>query len=117
MKNEVFNIRMINTTDDDYPLIMRGLPNKEKYTLLGINDAVFVPLYQVIDEIIGIKANIIKRNGVECCPTCMKPFTPQQKVGEWIGGSLCNRCNYKKMPLWQYDYCPKCGAKMEEIEE
>jgi hypothetical protein len=77
MTDDKFNIRMISTTDDDYPLIMRDLPNKEKYQLLGINDAVFVPLYQVIDEITGIKADIIKRNGVECCPTCMKPITPQ----------------------------------------
>lgn len=43
----------------------------------------------------------------------LKWLEQQPKVGKWIGGSLCNRCNYKKMPLWQYDYCPKCGAKME----
>lgn len=38
------------------------------------------------------------------------------KTGKWIGGTICGNCNHKKMPLWQYDYCPKCGAKMEVDE-
>ncbi len=54
---------------------------------------------------------------INCCPTCIKPFYQQPKIGEWIGGSMCSRCNYKKMPLWQYNYCPNCGSKNGGNEE
>ena len=28
---------------------------------------------------------------------------------------LCNRC--KKKEYWESDYCPNCGAKMDEVSE
>lgn len=57
-------------------------------------------------------------------------FTPKQKTGHWIrvaGGSLiddyrCDCCNHQP-PIrkvgstwgWDFtDYCPNCGAKMDE---
>ena len=39
-----------------------------------------------------------------------------QPIGKWIGGTICSTCNYKKMFLWQYNYCPKCGTRLE-VEE
>lgn len=58
----------------------------------------------VIDAMIDWAIRIVKRQ---------PSVTPQQKIGKWIGGSICNRCNYKKMPLWRYNYCPNCGCRME----
>lgn len=39
-----------------------------------------------------------------------------QPIGKWIGGTICSNCNHHKMLLWQYDYCPKCGTRLE-VEE
>jgi len=52
----------------------------------------------------------------------LPPITPQQKTGEWIDGK-CSRCG-THAPYWAMastyycsDYCPNCGAKMQEVEE
>ena len=48
--------------------------------------------------------------------------TPQQKYGKWIDGK-CNKCG-THAPFWSMattyycsEYCPKCGAKMQESED
>lgn len=52
----------------------------------------------------------------------MPPVTPAEKTGKWIDGK-CNRCG-THAPYWAMastyycsDYCPNCGAKMQEVEE
>ena len=67
-------IKMIKPTDVDYPLAMNLVPFAEKYKLIQIGDLVVVPLFQVIDAISEVKAYIVVHDGVECCPTCMKPI-------------------------------------------
>lgn len=67
-------IKMIKPTDADYPLAMNLVPFAEKYKLIQIGDLVVVPLFQVIDAISEVKVDIVVHNGVECCPTCMKPI-------------------------------------------
>ncbi len=65
---------MIKPTDADYPLAMNLVPFAEKYELMQIDNLVVVPLFQVIDAISEVKADIVVHDGVECCPTCMKPI-------------------------------------------
>ena len=67
-------IKMIKPTDADYPLAMNLVPFAEKYELMQIDNLVVVPLFQVIDAISEVKADIVVHDGVECCPTCMKPI-------------------------------------------
>ena len=61
--------------------------------------------------------------------------TPQQKTGHWLSQSemnnlipsglgcyfWCSECNcgidYKYFHLTDYKYCPKCGAKMQEVQQ
>ena len=52
----------------------------------------------------------------------LPPVTPAEKVGQWIDGK-CNRCG-THAPFWAMastyycsEYCPKCGTKMQEVEE
>ena len=52
----------------------------------------------------------------------LPPVTPAEKVGQWIDGK-CNRCG-THAPYWAMastyycsDYCPKCGAKMQDAKE
>ena len=39
---------------------------------------------------------------------------PQPKTGHWIymGGHFCSICD--EQSVWKFNYCPNCGAKMEE---
>lgn len=69
-----WNIHVIKVGDKDYPLVMELVPFAEKYNLLSINGLTVVPLCQVIDALSVIKADYIIRNGIKCCPTCMKPI-------------------------------------------
>jgi hypothetical protein len=48
----------------------------------------------------------------------MPPVTPQPKTGHWIkkdGYSDCSECGSHIVTEW--DYCPKCGAKMIDPQE
>ena len=52
----------------------------------------------------------------------LPPVTPQPKYGKWIDGK-CNKCG-THAPFWSMattyycsEYCPKCGAKMQESED
>jgi len=46
---------------------------------------------------------------------------PQPKIGQWIFDEIldkhyyCSEC--KSMGVDYWDYCPNCGAKMQEVEE
>lgn len=46
---------------------------------------------------------------------------PQPKTGHWIFDEILDRHYYcsecKSMGVDYWDYCPNCGAKMEEVEE
>ena len=41
--------------------------------------------------------------------------TPQPKMGRWKWNFHCSLCN--NIGERYYDYCPGCGAKMQEVEE
>ena len=51
----------------------------------------------------------------------LPPVTPQPKTGHWIFDEIldkhyyCSEC--KSMGVDYWDYCPNCGAKMEESED
>ena len=57
--------------------------------------------------------------------TELKPVTPQPKMGHWIttrtfmhdGEYYCDRCKCDAPNNEKWDYCPNCGAKMQEVEE
>ena len=74
MTDNTFEIHIIRPEDKDYPIAMNLVPFKEKYDLISIDGLVVVPLTQVLDAISEVKADVIERNGVKCCPTCLKPI-------------------------------------------
>lgn len=54
--------------------------------------------------------------------------TPQPKMGRWIKQTLsvkpfgedtvlCDQCAFMTDKDSQYNYCPNCGCKMQEVEE
>ena len=48
----------------------------------------------------------------------LPPVNPQPKIGHWIkkdGYSDCSECGSHIVTEW--DYCPKCGARMIEPQE
>ena len=63
-----------------------------------------------------------------CCPRwnkvireTLKDAQPERKTGKWEiyvispfdgEGCQCSECKYEGAPYW--DYCPNCGARMEE---
>lgn len=51
-----------------------------------------------------------------------EPYDDRQpKTGHWISGEKvpikCDRCGYGVMPWNNTEYCPNCGAKMEEVNK
>ena len=76
--NELFNIHNVKPGDEDYPLVMELIPFKEKYHLISIDGIIVVPLFELIDTLSSVKPNIVLRNGVECCPTCMRPIDKKE---------------------------------------
>ena len=62
--------------------------------------------------------------GVNYCINILREMptvTPQQKMGRWIFDEIldkhyyCSEC--KSMGFDYWDYCPNCGAKMQEGDE
>lgn len=55
----------------------------------------------------------------------LPPVKPQQKIGHWIttrtfmhdGEYYCDQCKCDSPKNKKWDYCPKCGAKMESESE
>lgn len=55
----------------------------------------------------------------------LPPVTPQPKIGHWIttrtfmhdGEYYCDKCKCAAPNNEKWDYCPNCGAKMQEVEE
>lgn len=54
----------------------------------------------------------------------LPPVTPQQKMGHWekrdVRGQrvdCCSVCGLSNGTIYEYNYCPNCGAKMQEVEE
>ena len=68
--DETINIKLLKPTDKDYPIIMNLVYNAEQYDLLMLDKLIYVPLYQVIDELIDIKPDAIIKNGKKICPNC-----------------------------------------------
>jgi len=51
------------------------------------------------------------------------PVTPQSKTGRWITSHIpesvlceCSACGFT-CGAYSFNYCPNCGAKMQEVEE
>lgn len=91
-------------------------------------------------EVNGIRKVKIKQCGYECspdrsfvlCPSCMAKLNDwlkgeQERQAKWIydheSNSIeCDKCKaeYKLSPyerVSDFDYCPSCGSRMEEIKE
>ena len=68
--DEAINIKLLKPTDKDYPIIMNLVYNAEQYDLLMLDKLIYIPLYQVIDELIDIKPDVIIKNGKKICPNC-----------------------------------------------
>ena len=56
----------------------------------------------------------------------LPPVTPAEKVGQWTEGGFdfnywtCSKCKYQPNNDYSkpsYNYCPNCGAKMQEVGE
>lgn len=66
----------------------------------------------------------------ECVGEDLPPVTPQPKMGHWtrelirnekggcIGAKMiCSECGNDNKHDEYMDYCPKCGTKMQEVED
>lgn len=68
---ETINVHEMKPTDKDYPtLVMSLVPKAEQYTLFSINGLTVVPLVQVLDAIMAIKPDTVRKNGIEYCANC-----------------------------------------------
>lgn len=67
-------VEFVKPDTKDYPMEMYLVPNREKYNLLKVGDALFVPLYQVFDAMAGFRPNEEWRNGVRYCPNCRREW-------------------------------------------
>lgn len=51
----------------------------------------------------------------------LPPVTPKPKMGHWIFDEVLDRHYYcsecKSMGVDYWDYCPNCGAKMQEVKD
>jgi hypothetical protein len=102
--------------------IMDWLEQEPCTDAISREDALMALTGEYTDSIGEILPKAIKR--INALP----PVTPQPKMGRWIevtngrGGHECDLC-YEYAPSYQSgdeylsQYCPKCGAKMQEVEE
>ena len=74
LREQRFDVHNVNPEDKDYPITMKLVPFADKYSLISVEGLIVVPLIQVLDEISSVKADLIRRNGVDCCPKCGKPL-------------------------------------------
>lgn len=88
----------------------------------------------VLDHIYGINgleglelSNVFEKHYADFIKS-LPPVTPQQKTGRWIKQTLsvkpfgddtvlCDQCAFLTDKDNCYEYCPNCGAKMEEVEK
>ncbi len=50
---------------------------------------------------------------------------PKQRVGQWIKANVrggitmpcCSLCGNETGTIYEYNYCPNCGCRMQEVEE
>ena len=70
MSEDNISIKLLNPTDENYPIIMNLVYNAEQYDLLMLDNLILVPLYQVIDKLTDIKPDVIIRKGKKICPNC-----------------------------------------------
>lgn len=78
---------------------------------------------QAVEEIINDIRDCISVEGYCAILERLKklsPVTPQPKTGHWIwniekGYCKCSECGIG-MGHKEFDYCPNCGAKMQESE-
>lgn len=70
---------------------------------------------------VGYISNLIKdMPTVEAEPVRHGKWTRENNYGIWkcnVCGCKVNRSNPLKGNIWNYYYCPNCGAKMERKEE
>ena len=59
------------------------------------------------------------------CQNCIGRLPTAEKKGEWIKGTgengvntslYCDQCGYENGHWYEWNYCPNCGARMEESE-
>jgi len=64
-----------------------------------------VPLYQI-------------RNAPTLPNPCGNPCNFTRPTGKWIESEIGHHCSRCGMYGWfEYNFCPKCGARMEEAED
>lgn len=91
----------------------------------AVLDAIDVKAWEFCDYLISKNRNDEQKpvshfadNLRECVREELPPVNPQSKTGHWIkkdGYSDCSECGSHIVTEW--DYCPKCGAKMIEPQE
>ena len=64
------DIHNVKFEDKDYPILMLLVDEREKYDLISVDGEIFIPLYQVIDDLICIQPDAIIRDGKRVCPNC-----------------------------------------------
>lgn len=64
------NMHNVRPGDQDYPLHMLLVEDREKYDLISVDGLVLIPLFQVVDKLMCVTPDVIIRNGKRICPNC-----------------------------------------------
>lgn len=62
--------KIVQPLSPDYPEAAYCIHDNEKYSILKLGDNYFVPLFQVIDVLSGIKPDAVIRDGIRYCGNC-----------------------------------------------
>ena len=103
-----------------YKLAIKALDQEPCKDAISREDALMALTGEYTDSLSEILPKAIKR--INALPS----VTPAEKVGQWEYNPLdmcfqCSQCkcccedDYKEPP--KYNYCPHCGAKMQEVKE
>lgn len=75
-------------------------------------------LQEAVDEAFGAGIEIITRDGGEAIEMAIEALQ-ERDTGKWEHTHnftwSCSNCGYRTTDKW-WNYCPKCGAKMEVDE-
>ena len=78
---------------------------------------------QTVSKYLSVENCLVARDAIERATKVLESLPAADVVPVWHGRwlcvdtdteqfFLCNRC--KKKEYWESDYCPKCGARMDE---
>lgn len=70
LQKKFFNCKIVQPMTPDYPAVAYCIHDHKSYSFLKLGDVYFVPLFQVVDVLLGIKPDVVIRDGIRYCNNC-----------------------------------------------